>query len=886
MLKLLPNSTFVSGANAKCGEIYCHSSTEFTILCTHCELKSFDYEDFMRHIKNVHFENDLLKTEDVLVEVTPYLTTTTSVKGEVNFEDDSVERYSFVIPDDYDDYPEEEEQSGLRIVKWEQKTTTPEPHNGGEQNEFDEYDDEYIPTTFNKQQTKGLQKLIFSCEICSRTYKSQNNLRMHLEKFHKPGKTDGIIQMHKCDDCTDEFKTLRSLEEHCLTVHGGMKCPYCDKRCTCRTNQQRHIELHTHGNERKFACDYEDCTKRFFTRRQYQAHKRTHTRGKDYICDQCGYTCRAPDMLKVHYRSHTGERPFACDVCGKNFISKSAVIEHRVAHGTERPHVCQVCGRTFARAKSLYHHKFLHLDEKKFKCKICGQAYAQLAGLAGHMRRHREDGPQVRLDTRKSKRASDGSDETSQIAAKVEVLLRTKNATLDLRFASGHTYIGTLWDNQKKNWFINRSNCNEKFVSERKMLRNCILPTSYGQAKNSVRCGEIVCYDNVNFTIICVLCEMKLFEFDDFMLHYQNVHLRGNAIDSDNINDGELEACIKDEEFENVEYLAELNDNGAINAVRILDGLVTIENITTATKESNAAAANTDNSIEYENEALNVATNLNDDEFNNDDDADSMKGDSDWKPIVDEDEDNYILKKPRKPKSYQCEYCQKFYTTDRILKMHIQLKHLRPKDFKCEQCGAEYAEQRSLDSHIRKNHIGFPCTQCARTYKSARSLRVHMLSHKAIKEHVCDYENCGKGFVSATRLKVHQKIHTEERNYVCETCGYRTRQKDALVVHKRTHTGEKPFGCDICGRRFMSSSLLTEHKPMHSSERPHRCGVCGAAFSRAKALYHHKYLHLGVKKFVCKLCGRAYAQMAGLAGHMRQHRSEAQNLQSEWKSNM
>ncbi|XP_004523587.1 zinc finger protein 420 [Ceratitis capitata] len=404
------------------------------------------------------------------------------------------------------------------------------------------------------------------------------------------------------------------------------------------------------------------------------------------------------------------------------------------------------------------------------------------------------------------------------------------------------------------------------------MLRNCTLPSSYENIRTSIRCGEIICYDNVNFTIVCVLCKMKIFEFDDFMLHYKNVHLRGNVhfSDSDNEGDGELEECIKDEEFENVEYLAELDECSAKAAADVKPLSILTEPTFSPNKKNvtitAASVEPTDNDNAFEDGGVTDA------------DEDNSKHDDD---DGDGDDDNHILKKPRKPKEYSCAHCQKRYTTERILKLHINMKHLRPKNHKCDQCSAEFMDQRSLDAHVRREHIGFSCTQCERVYKNSRSLHIHMKSHKGVKEFVCDFENCGKAFVTSTRLKVHQKIHTDERNYICEICGYRTRQKDALVVHKRTHTGEKPFECTICRRRFISASLLTEHKPMHSTERPHKCDVCGATFSRSKALYHHKHLHLGVKKFVCKLCGRAYAQMAGLAGHMRQHKAEDQNLLSQ-----
>lgn len=219
---------------------------------------------------------------------------------------------------------------------------------------------------------KGRQTETYKCEVCSYTNKSQRIFCQHLDEAHYP-------EMQICEQCPEEFKTLRGLEDHCQTEHGGIKSKFCERRLTSRTNQLRHIATHTRGTERRFACDNGNCTERFFTRRQYQDHKRTHTRAKNFVCYICGYSCRAPQMLKVHYRSHTGEKPYACKECGKRFISKSADSEHAVTHGTD-PHVSKVSDRSFV------------LEEKKFKCEVCGKAYAALEELTAHMRRYREDG--------------------------------------------------------------------------------------------------------------------------------------------------------------------------------------------------------------------------------------------------------------------------------------------------------------------------------------------------------------------------------------------------------------------------------------------------------------------------------------------------------------
>lgn len=90
MLKILPNTALSGSANAKCGEIFCQSSSSFTIVCTFCEMKTFEFEDFLLHFKNVHFENNLLKTEEVDIECAPYI----GIKSEFNSDGEVTEHES------------------------------------------------------------------------------------------------------------------------------------------------------------------------------------------------------------------------------------------------------------------------------------------------------------------------------------------------------------------------------------------------------------------------------------------------------------------------------------------------------------------------------------------------------------------------------------------------------------------------------------------------------------------------------------------------------------------------------------------------------------------------------------------------------------------------
>lgn len=50
--------------------------------------------------------------------------------------------------------------------------------------------------------------------------------------------------------------------------------------------------------------------------------------------------------------------------------------------------------------------------------------------------------------------------------------------------------------------------------------------------QSKTKCGEIYCHSYLDFTIYCTFCDIKLFAYDDFLLHLQNVHCDNNLLKS------------------------------------------------------------------------------------------------------------------------------------------------------------------------------------------------------------------------------------------------------------------------------------------------------------------------------------------------------------------
>lgn len=100
-----------------------------------------------------------------------------------------------------------------------------------------------------------------------------------------------------------------------------------------------------HDQERSKICQY--CSKAFFSDNQLDSHLtsvdncvtiidnqlnvivtqttffhfRTHTKEKNYECNECGKRFSLRGSLKVHILRHTGIKNVKCNVCDKRFFT-------------------------------------------------------------------------------------------------------------------------------------------------------------------------------------------------------------------------------------------------------------------------------------------------------------------------------------------------------------------------------------------------------------------------------------------------------------------------------------------------------------------------------------------------------------------------------------
>lgn len=76
---------------------------------------------------------------------------------------------------------------------------------------------------------------------------------------------------------------------------------------------------------------------------------------------------------------------------------------------------------------------------------------------------------------------------------------------------------------------------------------------------------------------------------------------------------------------------------------------------------------------------------------------------------------------------------------------------------------------------------------------------------------VCTYEDCGKRFESQSKLKIHMYKHRGEKPCICPVCGQGKSTAYSLARHFKIHTKTKEFECQHCQHRFRQKSDRDVH---------------------------------------------------------------------------
>lgn len=141
------------------------------------------------------------------------------------------------------------------------------------------------------------------------------------------------------------------------------------------------------------------------------------------------------------------------------------------------------------------------------------------------------------------------------------------------------------------------------------MLKNCFLPVNYNKPKSQT-CGEIICENLHEFIINCKLCKIKIFEFEEFVQHFKNVHLDETQNDNKTLKalapakEQEQEAVDNYERIIKLEITEDIESNkeGEIKNEHETELVWNVEHNDNYTDDDKDYEANTDDDEDYEGE--------------------------------------------------------------------------------------------------------------------------------------------------------------------------------------------------------------------------------------------------------------------------------------------
>ncbi|XP_045192382.2 zinc finger protein 62 homolog [Mercenaria mercenaria] len=208
------------------------------------------------------------------------------------------------------------------------------------------------------------------CPECDTVIK-KSNLMVHLRNHTNE-------RPFLCKICPNTFKSNYTLRKHLLKHFGCLErdCDICGKHFNKPSNYEEHLELHAlqkANKEKTHVCDV--CGQAFYVERQLAVHLRRH-RSKDLKCDHpgCHWTFAFRHELNAHKRTHSNERKYLCDTCGFAAYEKYHLRRHEKIHKNERKFHCEYCTYKAGNKTHLRRHMRIHIGSKPFKCPYCNFA--------------------------------------------------------------------------------------------------------------------------------------------------------------------------------------------------------------------------------------------------------------------------------------------------------------------------------------------------------------------------------------------------------------------------------------------------------------------------------------------------------------------------------
>jgi KRAB domain-containing zinc finger protein len=170
--------------------------------------------------------------------------------------------------------------------------------------------------------------LQFSCEVCSKQFKFESDLKNHQYTHIEETPFSCAVYCGAYPSCSNKSYTNMKVLEERQFIHS-------EKQALSLFREENGFRAYKCISPLAFRFSCEVCSKSFRYRSDLRNHQLTHGEERQFSCAVCNKLFKRLKDVEVHQRMHSEERPFPCDLCNKSFKSHFCRKRHQLSHKSE-----------------------------------------------------------------------------------------------------------------------------------------------------------------------------------------------------------------------------------------------------------------------------------------------------------------------------------------------------------------------------------------------------------------------------------------------------------------------------------------------------------------------------------------------------------------------